>query len=145
MSLSWLSGKHSSNFVSVTHKMSIAVSRAILKPVYRFGIPNSDPWTLKSVKINSSKNRKMTVAEPPEPCFELFRMQNSQNFLGFCSWTPIPSCTTVFLLATLVEKPAPKKHCWIWHWCESELYSKLYERHQFCFSVSLYLDSQVLD
>ena len=37
------------------------VSRAILKPVYRFGIPNSDPQTLKSVKINSSKNRQMTV------------------------------------------------------------------------------------
>ena len=38
-----------------------AVSCAILKPVYRFGIPNSDPQTLKSVKINSSKNRQMTV------------------------------------------------------------------------------------
>ena len=34
-----------------------AISRAILKPVYRFGIPNSDPQTLKKVKINSSKNR----------------------------------------------------------------------------------------
>ena len=29
-----------------------AVSRAILKPIYRFGISNTDPQTLKSVKIN---------------------------------------------------------------------------------------------
>ena len=29
-----------------------AVSRAILKLVYQFGIPNSDPQTLKSVKID---------------------------------------------------------------------------------------------
>ena len=41
--------------------VSSALSRAILKPVYRFGIPESDPQTLKSVKINSSKNRQMTV------------------------------------------------------------------------------------
>ena len=39
----------------------IAVSRAILKPVYLFGIPNSDPQTLESVKINLSKNRQLTV------------------------------------------------------------------------------------
>ena len=38
-----------------------AVSRAILQPVYWFGIPNSDPQNLKSVKINLSKNRQMTV------------------------------------------------------------------------------------
>ena len=37
-----------------------AVSRAILKPVYRFGIQNTGAQTLKSVKINSSKNRQMT-------------------------------------------------------------------------------------
>ena len=38
-----------------------AISRAILKPVYRFGIPNSDPQTLKSVKMNSSKNRQVVT------------------------------------------------------------------------------------
>ena len=38
-----------------------AVSRAILKLVYQFGMPNSDTQTLKSVKINSSKNRQMTI------------------------------------------------------------------------------------
>ena len=32
-----------------------------MKPVYQFGIPNSDPQTLKSVKINSSKYRQITV------------------------------------------------------------------------------------
>ena len=37
------------------------VSRAILKLVYQFGIPNTGPQTLKIVKINSSKNRQMTT------------------------------------------------------------------------------------
>ena len=35
------------------------MSRAAFKKVYRFGIPNSDPQTLKSVKINPSKNRQI--------------------------------------------------------------------------------------
>ena len=37
------------------------VSRAIVKPVYWFGIPNSDPQNLRSVKIYSSKSRLLTV------------------------------------------------------------------------------------
>ena len=59
------------------------------------------------------------VTEPRERCFELFKTQNSQKFPGFCPWTllgraysadpRLPSCTTVFLLAMLVEKPAPPK------------------------------------
>ena len=43
------------------HGSTSTVSRAILKLVYQFGIPNSDPPTLKSVKISSSKNKQMTV------------------------------------------------------------------------------------
>ena len=43
------------------HGSTSTVSRAILKLVYQFGISNSDPPTLKSVKINSSKNKQMTV------------------------------------------------------------------------------------
>ena len=91
-----------------------AVSRAILKPVYQFGIPNSDP---PNYQINLSKNRKLTLhtlvpqcVEPQEGCFELLRMQNSQNFLGLCSWTPLRllSCKTVFL-AMLVKKTVPPK------------------------------------
>ena len=83
----------------------------------------SQTQTLKNVKINSSKNRQLTFhtlvpqcVEPREEYFELLRMQNSQNFPGLCSWTPLGracsapsrllSCTTVFL-ATLVEKPVP--------------------------------------
>ena len=38
-----------------------AVSRAILKPAYQFEILNSDSRTLKKVKINSSKNRKIVT------------------------------------------------------------------------------------
>ena len=67
-----------------------------MKAVYRSGIPNSDPQTLKSVKINSSKNRQLTFhtlvpqcVEPQEGCFELLRMQNRQNFPGLCFWSPL--------------------------------------------------------
>ena len=65
------------------------------------------------------------VAEPWERCFELFRMQNSQHFLGLRFEAPLgraysdprlPSCTTVFLLATLVKKPVHPKHYWIRHY-----------------------------
>ena len=38
-----------------------AAPRVILKLVYRFGISISDLQTLKRVKINSSKNRQMTI------------------------------------------------------------------------------------
>ena len=67
-----------------------------MKAVYWSGIPNSDPQTLKSVKINSSKNRQLTFhtlvpqcVEPQEGCFELLRMQNRQNFPGLCFWSPL--------------------------------------------------------
>ena len=67
-----------------------------MKAAYRSGIPNSDPQTLKSVKINSSKNRQLTFhtlvpqcVEPQEGCFELLRMQNRQNFPGLCFWSPL--------------------------------------------------------
>ena len=111
---------------------SSAVSRAILKSVYQSQIPNSDTQTLKSVKINSSKNRQWTFhtlvpqhLEPQEGCFELLRMQISKNPPRLCSWTPLgracstpsrlPSCTMVFLVA-LVKKLAAPQNCWIWHW-----------------------------
>ena len=58
-----------------------AVYRAILKAVYRFGISNFDPQTLKSVKINSSKNRQITVHVLLEHYFQLFRMPNRINCL----------------------------------------------------------------
>ena len=64
-----------------------AVSRAILKPVYRFGIPNSDPQTLKSVDFQCKLSSPFVVAEPRERCFVLSKMQNSQNFPGLCPWT----------------------------------------------------------
>ena len=69
------------------------------------------------------------VVEPWERFFELFRMQNSQDFLKLCLWTPLvrfcsasrlPSCTTIFFFAMLVETlvcppslPSPKKKNWI--------------------------------
>ena len=56
-------------------------------------------------------------AGPLERCFELFRMQNSQNFPGLRPWTPLagaysaprlPSCATVLLHVTLVENHPQK-------------------------------------
>ena len=55
-----------------------AESRAILKPVYRFGIPNSNPQTLKSVDFWCKLSSTFLVAEPRERCFELFRTQNAK-------------------------------------------------------------------
>ena len=65
------------------------VSRAILKPVYRSGIPNSNPQTLRSVDFWCKLSSTFLVAEPRERCFELFRTQNSQKFPGFRPWTPL--------------------------------------------------------
>ena len=51
-------------------------------------------------------------------------MLNSQDFLGLCPQTPWggftgpprpSSCDAVFLLATIVEKPASPKNIWISH------------------------------
>ena len=42
-------------------------------------------------------------AEPRERCFEVFRMQNSQNFPGLRPWTP----------PGRVYSAPPQKNCWI--------------------------------
>ena len=47
-----------------------AISRAILKPVYWFGIPNSRPPNSQKLKINLSKNRQMTVHALVPQCAE---------------------------------------------------------------------------
>ena len=87
-------------------------SRSILKSVIWFGIPNSNPQTLKSVKINSFKNRHMTVHEPRKHCFELFRMQNSQNVLGLCPWTPLGMAYSA--------KDSPAAYCFFSLLCSSK-------------------------
>ena len=43
---------------------------------------------LSKVLISQKFSSPFVVAEPREQCFELFRMQNNQNFLGLCPWTP---------------------------------------------------------
>ena len=53
------------------------------------GSQTQTPQTLKSVQINSIKNRQTTVHEQRERCFELVRMLNSQYFLGLRPWTPL--------------------------------------------------------
>ena len=69
-----------------------SIYRAMLKPVYRFGIPNSDPRTLKNanlIHLKIDKSSLFVVTEPRERCFALFRMQNNQTFLVFHPWTPL--------------------------------------------------------
>ena len=66
-----------------------ALSGAILKPVYGFRILSSYPQTLKSVKINSCKNKQMTIYALLDHYFELFRMQNSHNLPGLRPLAPL--------------------------------------------------------
>ena len=59
-----------------------AVSKAILNPVYGFGIPNSDPQTLKSVNFWCNLSSPFIVAEPREQCFELIQNAKYPTFSG---------------------------------------------------------------
>ena len=70
-------------------RQNSVVSRAILKPIYQFGIPNSNPQMLKSPDFWCKLSSMFLVAEPREQCFELFRTQNSQKFPGFRPWTSL--------------------------------------------------------
>ena len=81
--------------------LTSVISRAILKPVT--GLESQTrPQTLKSVKINSYKNRQMTIHEPIEQCCEIFRMQNSQEFLELRPWASLGRAYS-----------ANSENCWI--------------------------------
>ena len=64
-----------------------------IQSYFKAGIPVWDPelkpQTLKSVDFWCKLSSTFLVAEPRERCFELFRTQNSQKYLGFCPWTPL--------------------------------------------------------
>ena len=64
---------------------SSAVSRAILKPVYRFGIPNSNTQTLKSVDFWCKLSSTFPVAEPRERCLSYSERKIAKNFQGFAT------------------------------------------------------------
>ena len=89
-----------------------AISRAILKLVYWFGNPNWDPQTLKSVDFWCKLLLPFVAAEPQEQCSELFRMQNSQNFPGFCPWTPLGSAYSAPKAPQLHNGFSPCYTCW---------------------------------
>ena len=100
-------------------RQSIQCRRAILKALYQFGIPNSDPQTLKSVDFWCKLSSPYVVAEPRERCFQLFRMQNSQNFPGLRPWTSLgrtysvpqtPQLHNGFSLRYTRRKPALPKN-----------------------------------
>ena len=72
----------------------------------------------------------MTITEPREQCFELFRIQNSQNFLGLCTWTPLtipPDSSAAqwyFSLLCLLKTDTPKK-LWIKHCIHTYIYKEV--------------------
>ena len=112
------------DFYIFHHHMCSVVSRAILKLVYWFGIPNSNLQMLISVDFWCKLLSIFLVAELREWCFELFRMQNSQNFQGFAPghhWGGLaphqtPRLHNSYFPAMLVKKLAPPKNCWMRHW-----------------------------
>ena len=69
----------------------------------------------------------MTVAEPREQCFELFRTQNSQHFSGIRPWTPLgkaysappppqsPQLHIGFSPRYPRSKTDIQKYCWMRH------------------------------
>ena len=101
-----------------------------IQSYFEAGIPVWDPklrppnshkcWLISGVSF-----RHCSLSQSHESdVSSLFRMQNSQKFLGLCPWTPLgrayrtPKTTqlhNVFLFATLIEKPAPPKNWWIQH------------------------------
>ena len=104
-----------------------AVSKAILKLVYQFGISNSDP-KLSKVLISGVSFCHCSLSQSHESnVLSYSECKIAEKFSGLCPLTPLgraystpsprlPSCTTVFLLAMLLEKPAPPKKYWIQHW-----------------------------
>ena len=77
-----------------------AVCRVILKPVYQFGIPDSDHQTFKNFKING----KIFRASPLSPAGESLQLPPSPRY---------------------VEVLAPQKNSWIPHWLFMSIYVKL--------------------
>ena len=93
-------------------KVSV-ISRAILKPVYRFGIPNSQVLIFgvtfcHCLLLQCHKSNVLSYSE----------WKIAKIFWGFAPgphWRRLtapprlPSCTTIFLLVMLVEKQTPQK------------------------------------
>ena len=64
-------------------KYASAVSRAILKPVYRFGIPNSNSQMLKSVVSGVSFRQRSLSQSQQSDVLSYSERKNSQNVQGF--------------------------------------------------------------
>ena len=64
-----------------------------------------DPETLKSVDFWFKLSSPFVVAEPQERCFELFRVQNSHNFLELCPWNPLGGASSTPLPPPLPQTP----------------------------------------
>ena len=98
-----------------------AASRAILKLVYWFGVPNSNPQTLKSVEISGVSFHHCSLLQNHKS--DVFSYSESKIVKVFQGFAPgphwggltgpprLPSCTTVFLLVMLFEKPAGPQNC----------------------------------
>ena len=124
-----------------------------IQSYFEAGIPVWDPklkpQTIKSDDLWCKLSSTILVTEPREQCFELFKTQNRQKITRVLPLDPtgeglqrcprLPSCSTVFLLTMLVEKPAPTKNCWIRHWYLSNFlilaYTHLYMRIHTCLYI----------
>ena len=73
------------------------------------------------------------VAEPWERCFELFRMQNSPNFLGLYPWTPLGGLTAT----PQTPQTTTPKNCWIWHWYTTKKYMNYFKTNLNNFKTTL--------
>ena len=102
--------------------MYSAVSRAILKRIYQFGIPNSNPHMLKSIDFWCKLSSTFLVTESQESnVLSYSEPKIAKNFQGF---TPGPHWGELTApLQTPHLHPAPPKYCWIWHWY---MYTKFY-------------------
>ena len=97
------------------------------RPIW-FGIPNTTP-KLSKVLISGLSFRHRSLSQSHKS--DVLSYSECKIVTIFWSFAPgthweglpappsppprLPSCTTVFLLATLVKKPAPPKNCWIQH------------------------------
>ena len=95
---------------SVLESPCSAVSRAILKPVYQFGIPNSDP-KLSKVLISGISFRHRSLSQSHESdVLSLFRMQNTQDFPGLCPWTHWRELTAPPRLTSSLLRSSKNRH-----------------------------------
>ena len=114
-------------------KFKSVVSRAVLKQYTDLGSQTQTPKCLKVLISGVSFCQHSLLQSQESDVLSYSECKIAKNFQVFAPgpywgglrvWRRLPGCTMVFLLITLVEKPAPPpKYCWIWH-CKLKLSKK---------------------